>query len=190
MSLEISFELSDKDLDHFKQQMAKTREAYGDLPEEKILEQAASLLTEVEEVEAAEFIKDRVNRLEGLIDMVKDRGWALEDPERGRVLSALSYFADPEDMIHDSIPGLGYLDDAIMIELICRELAHELEAYADFCQYREAEATRRGVEAQKLGREDWLETRRKELQSDMRRRRREARSRGGARQSGSAFSLW
>ena len=29
------------------------------------------------------------------------------------ILGALVYFCDPEDLIPDNIPGLGYLDDAI-----------------------------------------------------------------------------
>jgi hypothetical protein len=59
--------------------------------------------------------------------------------------------------------------------LSVRELAHELEAYDDFCDYREAQAKRRGLEAEKIGRADWLDSRREELVERMHtRRRREA----------------
>lgn len=190
MSMEITIDLSDSDLEHFRDQMARTRETYKDLSDSEIITQARDILEKMRDQAVPGFIEERVARLATLIDMVTDQGWNLEDPERGRVLAALAYFADPQDMIHDDIPGLGFLDDAIMIELICRELRHELRAYDDFCQYRQGEATRRGVDAGDLAREDWLQTRRKELQSDMRRRRRDARSRPGRRQSGSGFSLW
>lgn len=56
--------------------------------------------------------------------------------ERERVLSVLAYFTDPDDLIPDEIPGLGFLDDAIMIELASKELRHEIEAYTDFCAFR------------------------------------------------------
>jgi hypothetical protein len=50
--------------------------------------------------------------------------------------AALAYFADPQDMIPDNIPVLGYIDDAIMIELVVSELKHEIDAFEDFCRYR------------------------------------------------------
>ena len=69
--------------------------------------------------------------------MLSDIEWRLPHQDATRVLNALAYFAEPEDLIPDHIPGLGFLDDAIMIELVVRELKHELEAYRDFCDYRE-----------------------------------------------------
>src|SRR5690606_9152285 len=81
------------------------------------------------------------------------------------------YFADPKDVIPDHVQVLGYLDDAIMIELCVRELRHELEAYDDFCEYREREATRRGIEPSAVGRTDWLDSRRDELVERMHARR-------------------
>ena len=103
--------------------------------------------------------------------MVRDEGWALPDEDRQRVLSALVYFADPKDMIPDSVPVLGYFDDAITIELCVRDLRHELDAYDEFCEFRQGEAERRGLEPAKVGRADWLEARRDELQDRMHRRR-------------------
>jgi len=64
-------------------------------------------------------------------------------------------------MIPDRLPGIGYLDDAIMVELIAQELRHEISAYQDFCAFR---ATKKG--------QDKLEARRDALQTRMRRRRR------------------
>ena len=39
-------------------------------------------------------------------------------------------------MIPDDIPIIGFIDDAIMIELVVRDLAAEIDAYADFCDYK------------------------------------------------------
>ncbi|MDH3439663.1 MAG: hypothetical protein OEM63_02840, partial [Gammaproteobacteria bacterium] len=64
-------------------------------------------------------------------------------------------------------------DDAIMIELVVRELKHEIEAYEDFCEFRRQHPQARGVKAKTtdLTREQWLDGRRKSLQDRMRRRR-------------------
>jgi len=66
---------------------------------------------------------------------------------------------------------LGFLDDAVMIELSVRELKHELDAYDDFCDFRAHEAGRRGVDPATLGRTDWLDGRREELIDRMHQRR-------------------
>ena len=75
------------------------------------------------------------------------------------------------DAIPDDVPVLGFLDDAIMIELCARDLRHEIEAYDDFCEYRQREADRRGLKPETVGRADWLDRRREELQERMHRRR-------------------
>ena len=63
--------------------------------------------------------------------------WGLPRDARERMLAAFVYFADPEDILPDHIPVIGYLDDVIMIELVVRELQHVREAYDDFCDYRD-----------------------------------------------------
>jgi uncharacterized membrane protein YkvA (DUF1232 family) len=112
-----------------------------------------------------------------MIRMLTDLEWRLPHEEAKRVLNALAYFTEPEDLIPDHIPGLGFLDDAIMVELVVRELKHEIEAYQDFCDYRN-QNHRAGTRDKPFSREDWLEQRRQELQSRMRRRREKNQQRG------------
>jgi len=172
VSLRISFELDEKDLKHFQLIMNEARKASKRLAPEDIVAAAEGLLTDVAATKAPGFIVERLNKLKLLIDMLSDLEWRLPHQEASRVLNALAYFAEPEDLIPDNIPGLGFLDDAIMIELVVRELKHEIEAYQDFRDYRDRVRQQQGSKA-KASRSGWLDERRKSLQSRMRRRRKD-----------------
>jgi uncharacterized membrane protein YkvA (DUF1232 family) len=170
LSLRISFDLDENDLKHFRLIMLEARQAASRLPPEDIVAAAEELLVDVEESTAPHFIVDRLQNLRLMIQMLSDIDWRLPHQEAARVLNALAYFAEPEDLIPDSIPGLGFLDDAIMVELVVRELKHEIEAYRDFCDYRDRMRIEQG-DSTKVSREGWLDSRRKNLQVRMRRRR-------------------
>jgi uncharacterized membrane protein YkvA (DUF1232 family) len=189
MSIKIQFELEEGDFKHFRSVMKKAREAQAHLSDEAIIKAASDMLEGTRKSKLPQFIADRLEKLEQMLAMVNDVGWALPDAERKHVLQALTYFADPQDMIPDDVPVLGFLDDAIMIELVVRELKHEIEAYEDFCNYRIAEAARRGEKTSNLGRVEWAESRRLALVSRMRRRRRSERGSSGGGGRGSAFTL-
>ncbi len=185
--MKISFELSRTDLEHFKAVLDRAREAASKLSAEEIIENASKVLAKVNSSDTSDFIRDRMGRLETLIGMVVDDGWGLEEEDRKRILNALAYFSEADDLIPDHIPGLGFLDDAIVIEIVARELEHEIEAYRDFVVFRAAEACRLGEDATSLTKATWLEERRRQLHSRMRRRRR--RGRGGSGGGKSPFSL-
>jgi uncharacterized membrane protein YkvA (DUF1232 family) len=170
VTLRIAFELDDEDLKHFQLIMEEARKASVRLPPEDIVAAAEDLLRSVGDTDAPGFIVERLAKLRLMIDMLSDIEWRLPHQEAARVLNALAYFTEPEDLIPDHIPGLGFLDDAIMIELVVRELKPEIEAYQDFCNYREQYKLEHG-EQSSASRAGWLEDRRSRLQSRMRRRR-------------------
>jgi len=105
--------------------------------------------------------------------MIQDEEWNLESAEVNSIRSALYYFVDPDDAIPDSIPGIGYLDDAMYAEIVIQELKVEIKMYQEFCQFRIAEENRRrnsGLDPH-VGREDWIADKRAVLHSRMRERR-------------------
>ncbi len=177
MGLRVSFEIDDNDLKHFRLIMREARKAAARMAPEDIVANAEELLQVIAVSSMPGFIQERIQKLRLMIRMLSDLEWRLPHQEATRVLNALAYFTEPDDLIPDHIPGLGFLDDAIMVELVVRELKHEIEAYQDFCDFRgQSPADRSGSTA--TNREDWLARRREKLQSRMRQRR-EKRGRDG-----------
>jgi uncharacterized membrane protein YkvA (DUF1232 family) len=174
MSFKVTIELSNTDLNHFRKVMRDARGVAEELGQDEVVASTEALLAKIEGDAAPDFILERTARMKVLIDMLRDEEWALPDQERSRVLNALAYFSEPDDIIPDNVPGLGLLDDAIMVELVLRELRHEIEAYEDFCNAR-ALSDERGDDS--ASREEWLSARRQALQSRMRNRRRRERER-------------
>ena len=190
--MKVTFELSPKDLSYFRRMMKQARENARDKSENAIKKGASDLLEDLRGAEVSDFVKDRLATLETMLALLEDDEWKLAGQDRSRIVDALAYFAEPEDLIPDRIPGLGYLDDAIMIQLVAEDLTHDLEAYSDFCKFRRAEEKKRGKKEDAATREEWMAARRTQLHQRMRRRRRTRRGRHGG--SGSPvkapFSLW
>ncbi|MFQ5416792.1 MAG: YkvA family protein [Myxococcota bacterium] len=182
--MKVSFELSPRDIRYFRGRLQQAREGAEDTDEKTIIRLAEEMTEEARAAEPPEFVLERLLVLDQLIAMLRDDEWRIEGRDRARILDALVYFVDPEDLIPDRVPGIGYLDDAIMVELVSQELTHDIKAYEDFCEYRE---TRRGDDDGSK-----LESRRQSLQARLRRRRRrerqEQRNRAGTRRS--SLRLW
>ena len=180
MPLKITIELSERDLTHFRAIMRSVRTRAKDYDEKALVAAARRLLGQVKATETSPFVRERLLSLEIVIAMLEDAEWALSGRLRARVKTALAYFAEPADLIPDHLPGLGLVDDAIMVELVLRELRGELAGYADFCRYREAESKKRGREAAAT-REQWISAKRRQLQARALRRLTRVRSEGFGR---------
>jgi uncharacterized membrane protein YkvA (DUF1232 family) len=178
MPLKVTFELEDKDLQFFRDSIKEAQQKAAHASEAEITAKAEAMIIEVRENNVPAFVEQRVDRVQSLVDMVRDVEWQLATKERKNVLAALAYFADPNDIIPDSVPVLGYIDDAIMIELVVSELKHEIDSFNDFCKYRREEQARN--RNPNLSRDEYLDIKRRELHSRMRRRRTSSRSRAGS----------
>ncbi len=169
MPLRVTFELEDEDLAYFQSNMQKAQTRAVSMPVEEVLRTADERILEAHQTKLPKFVDERVQKLSALIEMLRDEEWDLPDAERKNVLAALVYLSEPEDLIPDEVPVLGYVDDAIMIELVVKELRPEIDAFLDFCRYRAGERTRK--RNPDLSREEYLAIKRRELHERMRRRR-------------------
>ena len=117
-----------------------------------------------------DFVARRVPQLESMIRMLKDNEWALPIDQRERLLATFVYFGDPEDIVPDHIPVIGYLDDVIIIELVVREMLHVREAYDDFCDFRDNYDRRFKSGHDGAVRRDRIDRKRQQLHMRMKRR--------------------
>jgi uncharacterized membrane protein YkvA (DUF1232 family) len=181
MPLNVTLEISDSELEHFRSVLAGARErTIGKTPHEV----AATARAAVEKLRAggtSPFVATRLHKVHALIDMLEDPEWRLPAPERRRVLDGLAYVAEVHDMVPDDIPVLGLVDDAIMLELVLDELQHELDGYRDFHEFQQHELAKPGASTHSAAsREDWLDSKRRALHDRIRdRRQRELEQRGG-----------
>jgi uncharacterized membrane protein YkvA (DUF1232 family) len=136
-NLRISFSLDDEDVAYFRRLFRNARKQAVQSDAEQVIGAVEELIARVRQTKKTPgFVVDAVRVLEDLIEMLRDEDYELPRKPREEVLAALTYFANPEDLVPDNVPGLGFLDDAIMIKIMENEFKHELWGYRKFRKFR------------------------------------------------------
>lgn len=171
MGIKFSVELSDRDLRFFRKALKNSREAVRDADESEIIDAVRHVLAEIQSTQPLpDFVARHIPLLESQIHMLTDAEWQLPKTERERLLAMFVYFADPEDILPDHIPVIGYFDDIIILELVTYELKHVHDAYVDYCRFRHEYDEQHGKTIDPAIRRDRLDRRRQQLHQRMRRR--------------------
>ena len=169
--MRLTLELSDRDLTFFRDAMQSARLAVRHAEEADIVEAIDDVLGEIRQADPLpDFVARRIPQLETMIRMLKDEEWQLPRDERERLLSTFVYFGDPEDIVPDHIPVIGYLDDVIIIELVVMEMQHVRDAYDDFCEFRDGCDKRNRDDQDESSRRGRIDRKRRQLHQRMRRR--------------------
>ena len=96
-------------------------------------------LTKVDEVRANctdGYVVDQVGCLQMMLSMVEDDTWEIADSNKEKINATIKYFIDDNDVIPDHIPGIGYVDDCIVIDGTMDAVEEEMMEYKDFCRAR------------------------------------------------------
>ena len=176
--LTVTFTLGARDVRHLRSVADRAAARASGRPERAIASAARARAAELRKFHPPSYVLERVAGLEELIELLEDADWSPPERVRQRVRAALAYFTEPDDLIADSVPGLGFLDDAIVIDLLARELRHERAAYREFARFRNSARRRRAARDP-----EWLATKLAE-------RRRMLRARVDARERAPVVPGW
>jgi len=170
MPFRVSFNLDDADLQHFAEVVQHTQAMARQSSAQDIIAAARQVLLDSEQAHLADFLVQRRDRLRLMLEMVSDPDWRPSAGDSQRLINALACFTTkPADQPHAS---MGFLDHAIMIELVGRDLTHDLDAYRDFCKARaRLTSGRRAAAGSDASRQQWLVQRCAALQARMHQRR-------------------
>ena len=180
MSFRFTFTLDDEDLKYFERLLRDAKKYAKDKEPGEIIGAVHALVSKVREAPRLPgFAREAIDTLESLIDMIEDKDWALPKVIADRVLASLAYFAAPQDLIPDHVPGLGFLDDAIMIKIVETEFDDDLTGYRKFRRFRDGAEQRpwTGVAKDRLPRR--LKEKRDEIRKEIELRKEKAEARKG-----------
>ncbi len=181
--MRVTFKLGDKDLTHLKRMMRSAAAKQKD--PQKIVDAARTMARRARKAEPPDYVLERITMIEEITCMIEDTEWRLPVSVRKRVCGALAYFAEPHDLIPDHIPVLGFLDDAIMIEIMAEGFLPEIQGYRDFCRYRNSLSRRLSSATQGPLLQQRLVAKRRQIRARIQAR--PQRSRDGAH---GRFKLW
>jgi hypothetical protein len=171
MPLRLNVDLSEADLMHFAELAQRTVTA--ERSDASIISAARDLLSRAAHAHAPQFVRQRFAVLERLLALLEDADWAVEESDRKRAVNALACLSDAPSMDSQANAAIAALDYAIIIELIQRDLQHDLLAYEEFCRFRGAELERvPRVTSRRTNPGERLRVKRDALQARMHTRRR------------------
>ncbi|WP_457097256.1 hypothetical protein [Lysobacter sp. P5_B9] len=117
-------------------------------------------------------ILQRMKRLEAAARMLDDVQWQPVD-DAGNVASLMVHYATGRyQLLPNTLPTVGHLDDAIAVEAAWPSLQYEVASFLDYCRVRSMEASLRGrdIGGFNFSRDDWEDARQAEYVLEKQRR--------------------
>lgn len=79
-----------------------------------------------------EWVGEMVERVRTLWDMLFDREYSVDWKSKALAAAALLYFVLPTDLTPDFIPGIGYIDDALVLATLWKLIQEKIDDYMAF----------------------------------------------------------
>jgi uncharacterized membrane protein YkvA (DUF1232 family) len=157
----ITVDIDDQVKEHFNNFIEK----HGIDVDPSDLAQAKEEIAQIRATNADGYILDQVHNLEAMMSMVEDKVWKIKKINMEKINATIKYFVDDDDVIPDNIPGIGYLDDCIIIDSTMDDVYEELAEFQDFCRTRMVYAQNEDFDF-----EDWGKIKNQEATSRVRNR--------------------
>ena len=151
MSVSVSLQMSDEQLAPFRAALMASR---CQIDGQRDDERAAELIDRSRRVDlqrVPESLRPHIAKVEEIAAMLTDRRWQTDPATREDLTAALAYFQDVDDLIPDSNPQFGLVDDAIIIELALSDHAQEWSQWHAFSRFQRAHP-----DLGDIGRAEWL----------------------------------
>ncbi|MCH9814016.1 MAG: DUF1232 domain-containing protein [Epsilonproteobacteria bacterium] len=71
-----------------------------------------------------------------LFHMVKDQSFSMNSSSYLTITGALAYVVLPTDVVPDFLPGVGWVDDALILKLVVDSTKTEIQRYKAFIKQR------------------------------------------------------
>lgn len=162
MSDEYNLDITQEVSKHFDDILSKI----STKDETNILASMSDTLAKFSKDNNESYVKNHLETLENMVQMLSDDQWKMLEYERHYIISVLHYLIEENDIIPDSIPGVGLLDDCVMIDIVEEKLKEKLKKYNAFKSSAQIYA-----HDDNYSLKDWTETKRLELCSRIRHRR-------------------
>ena len=129
----VTFELDEQDAAYFRGIYRKAKANASKMDPSSIIKDARKLVDQVRSSKKTpRFVVDAIQTLEDMTRIIEDEAYKAPQTVKNQVLAGLAYFSNPEDLIPDHIPALGFLDDATMVKFVEEEFKYELWGYRKF----------------------------------------------------------
>lgn len=167
-----NFHLTAASVDRFNAVLARLGRRTAPLDCDRLATAARELRDRTSGADEPVCIQQRMKRLEAAALMLDDVQWQPMDAAAPIASLVVHYASGRDQLLPNSLPGVGRLDDAIAVEAAWPSLRSEVAAFLDYCRVRSLEAALRGRDVGGFGfsRSDWEVARQAEYALEKQRR--------------------